>query len=270
MLAGAKLLAAGAVFLVLFSAERLVSAAPPPKSQARLVRNLGLWAIVLVASPLIVAPITALGANAILWERPEGLTSGLGGAAMLAADIVLLDLWAYGLHRAYHEVPVLSRLHRVHHLDEFLDTTSAFRFHLGEVVLSAAVRLIPIALLAVPLTHVIVFETLMLSAAIFHHSNVRLPRKLESGLSRIMVTPSIHWVHHHAVTADTNSNYAAIFSFWDRLFASRSQTSRTPELKIGLEGTEDKPFLALLLTPFMKSESSLRPPDPPRPSFPAP
>ena len=253
MLGGVKLVAAGALFLLLFSAERLASAAPPPKSKARLVRNLGLWAIVLISSPLIVAPITALGANASLWERPEAMTSGIAGAAMFAADIILLDLWAYGLHRAYHVVPVLSRFHRVHHLDEFLDTTSAFRFHLGEVVFSAAARLIPIALLAVPLTHVIVFETLLLSAAIFHHSNVRLPAKFERALSRIVVTPSIHWVHHHAVTADTNSNYAAIFSFWDRLFSSRSLTKRTPEMKIGLESIEDRPLLRLILMPLTRS-----------------
>lgn len=253
MLGGAKLVVAGVVFILLFSAERLVSAAPPPKSKARLVRNLGLWAMVLISSPLIVAPITALGANAILWERPQGLTSEIAGAAMFAADIILLDLWAYGLHRAYHVVPVLSRFHRVHHLDEFLDTTSAFRFHIGEVIFSAAVRLIPIAVLAVPLTNVIVFETLLICAAIFHHSNVRLPPRIEAALSQIIVTPSIHWVHHHAVTADTNSNYAAIFSLWDRLFASRSEAQRDYEMKIGLESIEDKPLLGLVLMPFTRS-----------------
>lgn len=253
MLGGAKLFAAGAVFIILFGAERLASAAPPPRSKARLIRNLGLWAIVLASSPLIVAPITAIGANAILWARPEALTSGVSGAAMFAIDIILLDMWAYGLHRAYHTVPVLSRLHRVHHLDEFLDTTSAFRFHLGEVVFSAAARLIPIALLAVPLSHVIAFETLLLSAAIFHHSNVRLPRNLEGLLSRVIVTPSIHWVHHHAITADTNSNFAAIFSIWDRVFATGSRTLRTPEMKIGLEAIEDRSLLRLILMPLTRS-----------------
>ncbi len=252
-LSAAKLIIAGAVFALFFTAERIVAAAPPPKSKARLIRNLGLWAIILLLSPLIVAPITAFGANTVLWERPPPLTSGAAGAAMLAVDIMLLDLWAYGLHRAYHVVPVLSRVHRIHHLDEFLDTTSAFRFHIGEVVFSAAVRLIPIALLAVPLTHVIVFETLLVGSAIFHHSNVRLPQKLEKSLSLIVVTPSIHWVHHHAVKTDTNSNYSAIFSWWDRLFVSRSQSERRYEMKIGLEAIEDQPLLRLILLPFTRS-----------------
>ncbi len=253
MIGGAKLVFAGAVFVILFVAERAAAAAVPPASKARLIRNGGLWAVVLLLSPVIVAPITALGGNAILWHRPAALTSGGGEAAMFMLDVVVLDVWAYGLHRAYHRIPLLWRLHRVHHLDEFLDTTSAFRFHIGEVVFSAATRLIPIALLAIPLTHVIVFETLLLASAIFHHSNVRLPQRFEAALSGIIVTPSIHWVHHHAVRADTNSNYAAIFSLWDRLFASRSPSRRNYDMKIGLESVEDQPLLRLILMPFLRS-----------------
>ena len=246
---GAKTLAAGAVFLLLFIGERLASAAPSPHSGRRLMRNLGLWAIVLVMSPLIVAPLTAFGANHLLWTRPEATSHG---AFALFVDIVLLDLWTYWIHRAYHTVPVMWRFHAVHHFDEFLDTTSAFRFHLGEVVLSAILRLLPVTLLAIPLAHVVAFETLFICAVIFHHSNLRLPAGLERALSRIMVTPSIHWVHHHAVMRDTHSNYAAIFSLWDRLFASRSAAARTPEMKIGLESIEDKPLLGLILSPFMR------------------
>ncbi|PQA85407.1 sterol desaturase family protein [Hyphococcus luteus] len=245
---GVKTLAAGAVFALLFIGERIVSAAPPPHSTARLVRNLGLWAIVLLTSPLIVAPITAFGANHLLWERPEALHGGL----ILIADIVILDLWTYWVHRAWHRVPVMWRFHKVHHFDEFLDTTSAFRFHLGEVIVSAALRLIPITALAMPLAHVLTFETVFICAVLFHHSNLRLPSAFERALSKIMVTPSIHWVHHHAVMRDTHSNYAAIFSLWDRLFASKSATPRTPEMKIGLESVEDKPLLRLILTPFMR------------------
>ncbi len=249
---GAKVLAAGAVFALLFIGERILSAAPPPRSRQRLLRNLGLWAIVLAASPLIVAPITAFGANHLLWERPDAWRAGL---VILAADIVLLDLWTYWMHRAWHRVPVMWRFHKVHHFDEFLDTTSAFRFHLGEVVISAALRLIPIMALAMPLAHVLAFETVFICAVIFHHSNLRLPAGFERALSKLMVTPSIHWVHHHAVMKDTHSNYAAIFSLWDRLFASRSTTPRTREMKIGLESVEDKPLLRLILTPFMRSAS---------------
>ncbi len=246
---GMKTIIAGIWFALLFTTERMAASAPPPDGKERLIRNGGLWLIVFVTSPFLVAPITAFGANHLLWMRPEGLS-----VLFLVVDLILLDLWTYGVHRAYHRVPLLWRFHKVHHYDEFLDTSSAFRFHLGEVVLSAGLRLVPIILLAVPLMHVIMFETLLLCAAIFHHSNVRLAAKTEALLARIIVTPSIHWVHHHAVMSDTNSNYAAIFSIWDRQFGSRSASVRTQGMKIGVESIEDKPLMRLILSPLLRSE----------------
>ena len=253
-----KLLAVKAVvifgwFACFFLAERVASAAIPPASKARLWRNAGLWLSVLILSPLIVAPITSLGANNLLWVRPEWMGTGWSGAFILATDIVLLDLWVYWLHRAYHRVPAMWRLHEVHHRDEFLDTTSAVRFHIGEVVLSAALRLIPILILAVPLSTVVLFEIILLCAAIFHHSNFRLPERLEAVLSSAIVTPSIHWVHHHAIQKDTDSNYATLFSMWDRLFSSRSASKRKYDMKIGVEGVEDQSFLRLILMPIMRN-----------------
>ncbi len=250
-----KAVVCGGVFVVLFAAERLARAAPAPESSARLFRNFGLWLIVLLASPLIVAPITAFGANHLIWARDPALAAGMIGVAVLIIDIILLDLWTYWLHRAYHRVPVMWRLHEVHHRDEFLDTTSAVRFHLGEVVLSAVLRLIPITVLATPLTTVIIFEAVILASALFHHSNVKLPRGIERWLSYVVVTPSIHWVHHHAVRADTNANYAAFLSVWDRVFGSRSKTRRMPDMKIGAEGIEDLSFSGLLLAPMMRKPS---------------
>ncbi len=243
---------AGGVFVSLFIAERLVRAAPAPQSRERLFRNFGLWLIVVAASPLIVAPITAFGGNHLVWARGPELSIGLVGVAVLVIDLIILDLWTYWLHRAYHRIPIMWRLHEVHHRDEFLDTSSAVRFHLGEVILSAILRLIPITLLAAPLMNVVIFEAILLASALFHHSNVRLPSGFERVLSFFIVTPSIHWVHHHAVRADTDSNYASFLSVWDRVFASRSATQRTPDMKIGAEGVEDLPLFGLLLAPIMR------------------
>ena len=241
-------------FLCFFVGERLARAARPPEgSVVRLLRNGGMWLLILAASPLIVAPLTAWGVNHVIWTRPESLNSGMPGAAALIVSLVLLDLWTYWLHRAYHRVPAMWRLHEVHHRDEFLDTTSAVRFHFGEVVLSASLRLIPIALLATPLSTVIIFEALVLCAAIFHHSNLRLPSGIEGALSRILVTPSIHWVHHHAIKKDTDSNYATVLSLWDPVFQSKSPAKRLLDMKIGVEGVEDKGFFRLLLLPFRKA-----------------
>lgn len=235
-----------AVFAILFVAERLAAAAATTSGVERLVRNGVLWALLVILSPLIVLPLTAFAAGHPLWTRP----AGLAGAPMLIADIILLDLWTYWVHRAYHEVPVMRRFHRIHHLDEHLDTTSAVRFHPGEVAISALLRMIPITLLALPFAHVVVFETALLAASLFHHSNIRLPAAFEQALSRVIVTPSIHWVHHHAIRRDTNSNYAAIFSLWDPIFGTRSPTKRAPDMKIGVEGAMDLPLGGLLIAPF--------------------
>src|SRR5262249_7199489 len=149
-------------------------------------------------------------------------------------DLLLLDFLIYWWHRANHRVPFLWRFHEVHHLDRFLDVTSGVRFHFGEVILSALARAGVIALFAIPLSSVLSFEALLLVATGFHHSDLKLPPSLERALSWIVVTPSIHWVHHHRVRSDTDSNYSTILSLWDRLFASRSQTRRTPEMEIGV------------------------------------
>ena len=237
------------VFLILFAAERLAPAAPAPPNPHRLVRNGALWVLLLLTSPAIVLPLTSIAGDHPLWARPNA-----PGTVALLADVILLDVWTYFIHRAYHEISVMRRFHRVHHLDERLDTTSAVRFHPGEVAISAILRMIPIILLAIPFAHVVIFETALLAATLFHHSNVRLPAHLEGALSRVLVTPSIHWVHHHATAADTNSNYAAIFSVWDRLFGTRSDTKRSPEMKIGLENVADKSLIGLLLAPFQARE----------------
>lgn len=239
-----------AAFAALFISERITAFATAKGGTGRLFKNGALWVMLMLLSPLIVLPLTKIASDHTLWIRPTEWPV----AKTLFADVIILDVWAYAVHRAYHNFPLMWRLHRVHHLDEHLDTTSAVRFHPGEVALSAALRMFPIFLLSIPFTHVVLFETALLAATIFHHSNLRLPPMVEKVLSRIIVTPSIHWVHHHAVKADTNSNYAAILSLWDPLFGTRSATRRTRDLKIGIEGVADKSLPGLLLAPFQPAE----------------
>ena len=243
--------------LAFFLAERWLPAARPrpprgPASESprggwhRIARNVGLWLTVTLLSPLIVLPLTYWASGHALAWRPAWWQ----GAPGLVLDILLLDVLIYWWHRANHEVAFLWRFHEVHHLDRFLDTTSALRFHFGEVLLSALARAGVILLLGFPFSSVVVFETLVICAAVFHHSNLRLPAGLERTLSRLVITPSIHWVHHHAVRADTDSNYGTIFSFWDPLFGTRSKTRRSPDMPIGTEGRREETLPALLIRPF--------------------
>ena len=127
------------------------------------------------------------------------------------------------------------------------------------MLLSALARATIILLLGFPFASVLVFEALVLLCAVFHHSNLRLPAGLERLLSRVIITPSIHWVHHHARRADTDSNYGTLFSFWDPLFGTRSPTRRRPDMRIGVEGREEEAIGALLLHPLHAAPGA--PPD---------
>jgi sterol desaturase/sphingolipid hydroxylase (fatty acid hydroxylase superfamily) len=242
------------IFERLFPAARPLAAAHLASLRdraLRLVKNVSLAAVNAILSPLVVLPLSVLAAQWALPWRPAWWS----GTAGLMIDLVLLDAWIYWWHRGNHRIPFLWRFHEVHHLDEFLDATTAVRFHFGEVLLSAAVRAVVIFILAVPIANIVVFETLLVIATIFHHSNLSLPPALEHALSRVIVTPSIHWVHHHAIRADTDSNYATILSLWDPLFRSRSATSRSSEMRIGVEAHRDEDLAQLVVRPFLPRES---------------
>jgi sterol desaturase/sphingolipid hydroxylase (fatty acid hydroxylase superfamily) len=215
----------------------------------RLIRNFSLAGLNFLFGPLIVIPVTAMATGHAFHWQPEWWSGWKG----LALDLLILDCWIYFWHRVNHIVPFLWRFHEVHHLDENLDASSALRFHFGEVVLSSLVRALVIILLGVPLSSVVVFEILVTMAAIFHHSNIRLPAQVEKLLSLIIVTPSIHWVHHHALRSDTDSNYSTILSIWDRLFGSVALGTRKPDMLIGVEGIKEQKLLRLILRPFFRA-----------------
>jgi len=234
--------------VLLFTAERMLPAARSLQRRgwARLSSNAVLWGINSALSVLLVVPVTVWAANHALPWRPLWWAGGLG----LTLDLLLLDGLIYGWHRLNHRTALLWRFHSVHHLDRRLDTTTALRFHFGEVALATAARAVAVMVLAIPLVSVLIFETIVLAATIFHHSNLRLPPSLERALSLLVVTPAIHWVHHHRRQRDTDSNYATVLSLWDPVFRSRSPTLRTADLEIGVEGREEQPIIGLLAAPF--------------------
>jgi sterol desaturase/sphingolipid hydroxylase (fatty acid hydroxylase superfamily) len=250
-----KVAVLGSVIVTMMVLERLFPKARPLAAAGlrtladktwRVLKNASLLLISAGLSPLVVIPLSALASTHALGWRPDWWSGWQG----LVIDLLILDFWIYWWHRANHEIPFLWRFHEVHHLDEFLDASSAFRFHFGEVMLSAVVRAVVIWLMDIPLASVVIFETMVLSMALFHHSNVNLPDWLERPFSKVIVTPSIHWVHHHAIRADTDSNYANTLSIWDIVFGSRSKTKRWNEMPIGVQTLHDEGLLGLLTRPF--------------------
>jgi len=231
---------------MLAAAERVRPSAPRPAGEARLISNLGFWLCNAALNPLLTLPIAAAAAGFNPWSRPDFGWSGF------VFDLIVLDLWAWAWHMANHRVALLWRFHEVHHRDAFLDVTSAVRFHPGEVVISALARVPLIVALDIPFASILVFDALLTASALFHHSNVRLPARGEALLRSIVVTPSHHWVHHHARQPDTDSNYGVLLTLWDRVFRTWSPTDRTPHMDIGVEGARtDLPLLRLVTRPFV-------------------
>lgn len=150
-----------------------------------------------------------------------------------ALAILILDLCIYWQHRLFHAIPLLWRLHRVHHSDEHIDTTTAIRFHPVEIVLSMLIKIGLVMAIGAPVAAVILFEIILNAGALFNHGNVRLPIKLERVLRKIIVTPDMHRVHHSSEVDEMNSNYGFSFSIWDRWFKSY-----TPQPRLGHKGMQ--------------------------------
>lgn len=169
--------------------------------------------------------------------------------------ILLLDLWMYLWHRLNHRVPLLWRLHSVHHSDAELDASSASRFHTGEIVLSSLARLVVLPVLGVTPAQLLSYELLLQPVILFHHSNVRVPARLDRALRAAIVTPRMHWVHHSRVRVETDSNFASVFSCWDRLFGSFRLREDPRTIALGLEGYEQQEWRSLagmLRSPFRR------------------
>jgi sterol desaturase/sphingolipid hydroxylase (fatty acid hydroxylase superfamily) len=204
--------------------------------------NLGLVAIDAIAVRLIF-PVAAVGAAALAEARGWGLLNALDLPAWLsfAMALVVLDLAIYAQHVAFHKVPALWRLHRVHHSDVDLDATTGLRFHPVEIVLSMAFKVALVLALGAPAVAVVVFEVGLNALAMFNHANVRLPLRVDRVLRRLIVTPDMHRVHHSIHRDETDSNYGFNLSVWDRLFRTyRAQPRDGHEaMSIGLDVFRD-------------------------------
>ena len=200
------------------------------------ILNLLLWAINAAMIAVLFATLWAWAARTAEVHR-IGLLQWIPGPgwgkAVLA--IVVFDLWTYCWHRMNHRVRFLWRFHRVHHSDGRMDVTTANRFHIGEIALSSLLRIPIILVLGAPLWHLALYELLMFPVVQFHHANVALPKRLDGLMSFLIVTPAMHKVHHSRHRPETDSNYTAFLSLWDRLFHSFRDRPDPENIRFGLE-----------------------------------
>ena len=201
----------------------------------RLLVNAVIGALAFITATAVVRP----AALAVL-QRTTGTPIGLlhlvpmPTALQFAVAVLLLDLTFYWWHVATHRVPWIWRFHRVHHIDPDLDVSTAFRFHFGELAISAAFRVVQVAAIGPSLAMFAAYELLFQAATIFHHSNLGMPERIDRLLNAIIVTPRMHGIHHSQVPDETNSNYSVVFSWWDRLHGSRSPALPGSEVVIGV------------------------------------
>jgi sterol desaturase/sphingolipid hydroxylase (fatty acid hydroxylase superfamily) len=195
-----------------------------PQSIRRLLRwpnNVGL----VVLNTFIVRlmfPFAAVGMAFLAQTEGWGLFNLVPIPAWLAIPgaVILLDLTIYGQHVMFHAVPLLWRLHRMHHADLEFDVTTGLRFHPGEIAVSMFIKLAAVLVLGAAPIAVLIFEVLLNATSMFNHGNVRLSAKLDRLLRLFVVTPDMHRVHHSIDRRETDSNFGFNVPWWDRLFGT--------------------------------------------------
>jgi sterol desaturase/sphingolipid hydroxylase (fatty acid hydroxylase superfamily) len=224
--------------------------------------NLGVLLVDIVTVRVLV-PTAAVGAALYASGNGWGLINLLGLRLSVASllGFVALDLAIYLQHVVFHKVPMLWRLHRMHHADLDIDLTTGVRFHPIEIVISLAIKIAVIVALGIPAVGVVVFEVLLNATSMFNHSNVAMPGWLDRLLRLIVVTPDMHRVHHSVLRHETDSNFGFNLPWWDRLFGTYRAAPEAGHtaMTIGLPAFRDPRELRLdrLLTqPFRDDKAA--------------
>ncbi len=206
----------------------------------------------------LIMPILPMALAARAMEKGWGLFNWMDLPSPLALilSVLLLDFFIYLQHVMVHAIPLLWRLHRMHHSDLEYDVTTGARFHPLEILLSLFIKLALILVLGPPVAAVLIFEVLLNAMAMFNHGNLRLPLGLDGWLRLGIVTPDMHRVHHSSLPAEANRNFGFNLSFWDRIFGTyKAQPKLGHEaMEIGIDRFREAKDLHLhqmLLQPFL-------------------
>jgi len=251
------------VFLGLFALFAIIETLAPGKARVetrkrRWVANWGLSILNTLTINLMawVLPFLAVGAAADAAIHGWGLFNAidLPNWVEVLLAILILDFAIWFQHLITHKIPVLWRLHQVHHADRDMDVTTAIRFHPVEIALSMGLKIGLVYLLGPAALAVILFEIILNGSALFNHANINLPPKLDAAVRLLLVTPDMHRVHHSDIRAEHDSNYGFSLSIWDRIF--RTYVARPSKgrdaMTVGLQWQDTRPakLLWALKLPF--------------------
>jgi sterol desaturase/sphingolipid hydroxylase (fatty acid hydroxylase superfamily) len=194
----------------------------------------------------------------IAWAETHAL--GLSHLLALSSNaervvvFLLFDIWMYFWHMANHRIGFLWRFHRAHHADTEMDTTTALRFHPGELIISSFVRLPVVIAIGMSFADLVVFEVLLNISTLFHHSNLAVPERWDRVLRAVIVTPNMHRVHHSIELRETNSNFTSLVSVWDRIAGTFRTREDTRAISLGLPVFREARYQRLagfMITPFL-------------------
>jgi sterol desaturase/sphingolipid hydroxylase (fatty acid hydroxylase superfamily) len=232
-----------------------------------LVRDQGVKVAVAVqvAERPVIAPLVRL-----VERRQWGLLQRLALPRWLETTlaVVLMDYTLYWWHVLLHKAPWLYRYHQVHHVDLDLDVSTALRFHFGELVASVPWRAAQVAVLGVGPRPFGVWQKLLLLSVMFHHSNMRLPLRLERWLSLFVTTPRLHGIHHSVVQEEQDSNWSSGLTLWDRVHGTYRANVPQDEITIGVPAyrePQDVTLPTVLTMPFTGGVPEWELPDGTRP-----
>ena len=231
------------LFLVLAVLELALPRRIPKDVKTR--RWITNWLIVLIDSTILRLVFTGAAVGVALWAQANefGVFNRFEVPLWLAVVIsfIVLDFAIWLAHVASHKIPILWAVHRMHHSDIDFDVTTAIRFHPIEILLSMVWKMIIVAGLGAPAISVLVFEIVLNGAAMFNHSNLRLPGWFDRLLRLLVVTPDMHRVHHSIIHRETDSNYGFNLAIWDRMFGTYVDQPEKGHLdmQIGLEEWQD-------------------------------
>lgn len=233
--AGTALVLAGVAALLWLERKRPLRHAVEPGAR-RIARNLAVGALTAAAVSTLERPLVTRAAR-MAEERKWGIAPRLRLPTHLQTIVTLLlmDYTLYWWHVLLHRVPALWRVHAPHHIDRDLDTSTAIRFHLLEFVASIPWRCAQIVIIGTGPRELALWQRLTLAEVLFHHSNTRLPRDLERALSRFIVTPRMHGIHHSVVRTELDSNFSSGLTLWDRLHGTARIEPQRDAVTIGLE-----------------------------------
>ncbi|MBC2717246.1 MAG: sterol desaturase family protein [Desulfobacteraceae bacterium] len=236
---------------ILFQRKKLVDAKPK-----RWLNNLGLVAVdnLILQLGFVMLPVTFA---AFAQSRGMGIFNQLSLPvwADWIATVIIFDFIIYLQHVLFHFVPILWRLHQVHHSDLDIDVTTAIRFHPIEIIISLFIKLAAIAAFGFPPEAVLLFEVLLNATAMFNHANIYIPTLLDKFIRLLIVTPDMHRVHHSMIMDESNTNFGFNLSVWDRICGTyqAQPAAGHDRMIIGLEyAKKPKSFIELLIMPFSK------------------